>query len=276
MSCDHYYFCEDTKEGIEVCMECGLVLKEQIFKSNSSNMSFSKNSIKRTKKKPTLKTRKKINQGHDIILNTCKRFHITDIIMIDAINTFDQMIREKNSKGASLDETAIAAYSLYRTCQIHNALRSKFEIASMFNISVKKLNKMESCFTKHESYIDTMLPSHLIPRIHFLQLHKIPYKVIRDLGLLADDFYRQVCATPNSILGYVLYEFFNSDHFLKYKKSICADELKSKSNNKKKKKAERRKISMSFVAEMCGISPSGIRRILSEKGKINFSNFGFK
>ena len=241
-----------------VCMDCGLVIEEQLFLDPTANpyRNPSKRKASETDRFPNYyeqstksrRTKVKILTGKELVLNVCQRHQLTDIICNEAIKLLEAYINQRAKRGVQINESLYASLALYNTCVSNNVARSKSEIASMFFISVKSLNRLESDFKKEETYIDNVLPSKLIPRVVLLSNSNVNYKICNALGRLADSLYATMCASPNSVLGYVLYQYLNSEYF--------------KGND------EKRKYSLIYVANLCGITPSCIQRIIKLKGKL--------
>ena len=258
-NCLHYTTCDDYSGGCVVCMDCGLVLETQLFSDPlASPFSYQSKSGKREEalpsKKTSEKTLEKITSGKELILTVCRRHELTDFICRQASELFHDYIRQKAKRGVQIDEALYAGLALYNACCQNNVARSKAEIAGMLFINVKKLNRLESDFRRGESYIDHTFPSKLLPRISVLTNEQVSYKTCVALATLADELYETMCATPNSVLGYVLYEYLNSSYFQTLQQGPA------------------KKYSLVYVASMCGITPSCIQRIIRLKGRLEFDS----
>ena len=261
-NCAHYYTCDDYSGGCVVCMDCGLVIQEQLFLDPVSSPYRNLNKRKSNDYDPLVtknvksshRTKAKILSGKELILTVCKSNQLTDVICNEALKLLEAYISQRAKRGVQINESLYAGLALYNACVNNNAVRSKAEIASMMFISVKSLNRLESDFKRQESYIDNVLPSKLLPRVGLLSSLKVKFKTYKALGKLADLLYGTMCASPNSVLGFVLHQFLNSK---KYYSTI------KKTSTKKKNK-----YTLVYVANLCGITPSCIQRIIKLKGDL--------
>lgn len=289
--CAHLNSFDDLSTGDHVCPDCSYVINSSVFldpfgsiippsqngseerqsKSlpellcdnketvllNMSRTYIRSDKVELNKKKVTLKQKCKLKNGIDLIHTIGKRYNIIDDIITESVHIFKDMIKSNAKKGVRLKENIFAALAFYIACKTYDAPRSRAEVCLMFHIDLKTLNKLESHNFKHQSYIDTANPSIFLPRVHILNVAQIDYKIKKEIADTADRLVTEMCATPISVMGYVLFMFLNSPCF----PSLCKNpEFKPKP-----------KYSMTYVGELCRISPSCIRRILDQRGKISFS-----
>ena len=241
-NCSHKTTCEDS--GTIVCIDCGLVIQEQVFKFGSLKVSKpnSITSISDYNSKSFLN----FHCGEYNIEQICEINHINEDIRMQAIKKYYDIYTKERKKGVTLHPNVVGAYSLFFSCNKNNAIRSRTEISNMFQIPVKQLNKIENRVRKNETFIENISPSDLLCRINVSDLS---FKEKRELGSISDEIFSQVCATPNAVLGFVLFKY-----------------LQRKNENMNNKK----KITLHSIAKICNITPSCIKRLIVERGKINF------
>lgn len=294
--CLHDNQIDDISNGCTVCLSCGLVSSDMIFigtepantpeealsqtNYNSSQSKeeqeiyaweqLAKNNLvtepygvkarngKQTEKcyyseeqRPMSKKRK-LNESLEQLVKIGHNYHMSGPVLSCAQKEIRRIYDTHRKKGYSLCSNSLAAYALYFACQKHNVARSKSEIVNMFGVTCKSLNKIETMISKQESRIDILKPSDLLPRILLFNKYNISFYHQTQLGYLANKIFFNVCSTPNAVLGYVIYQFFNSEYFKHYY-------VKPK-----------KKISMLQISNMCGITSSCIKRIVKDRGSINF------
>ena len=222
--CAHVYILTDYQNGCDVCSECGLVINEQIFSYYNKPSYSSSNTINSINTSRT--------SFQHLMIDICSRHNLGKACAIELIDKYSL------SKDSSV---ATFAFRLYEYCQQHNISRSKHEICSMFHISMKIFNIEETKLCKLKHNIDTLLPSALLPRLWELHL---TYRISTKLGYLANKLMKYACTTPGASLGYILYVYGNE--FDLYTHLPC------------------KKLTLSYAAQLCGVSTTSIRRVRSK------------
>ena len=225
--CFHVNSIDDYSNGCKVCLDCGLVLQEQLFthrnpntclsviKYNDDSM-FSKNNIKY------------------FLIECLERAHFQNVTYI-VDHLFTSICKLKH-----IDQVHAFAIKCYEYCKLNNIARTKNEICEIFQITPKQYNNAESRLYKKKSQIDVLKPSVLLPRISNLQLS---HSDKLELGAIADNLSKRLNASPGSIMAYVLYTYSHTKTF---------------------NWLHKKKLTLAACAVLCKVSPTSIRRLIKK------------
>ena len=232
-SCSHQNYITDYSSGTEVCTDCGLVLKNEIY--SWYNHPLSSSSFE-TKNKKNNKISFNLQAGLDVLYDVCSTYNIPSQICKQACSIFQD--KKDQLKPSNVHSTA--AFCLLEATKIFEVPSTYYEICCMFKIPTKDLLKKDKTLnSKEKLQIDTLKPSDLMPRIEFPC--KMLYSKHVQIGKKADKLFYKVNSCPKTCLAYVIYEEFS-------------------------KKSNQLKLSMKKCAELCNVSTSSIKRL---KKKIN-------
>jgi len=232
-TCKHKNVLTDYGEGTNVCTDCGLVINDQIFSSYNYA-------------KPMNRCVPDINddywigilhpiflEGVNVMKDVCEKFNISSDVCAYAIN----LLKDKCStlKPSTLHSTLAVCF--YKSSKFYKVERSFNEICCMFQIQPKAFN---NCFSfekskSHDSFIDDLKPSQILNRIQIEPI--LSFRNIMKIGEAADSIYEKVNSCPNTVLAYVIYDFF-----LNF--------------------GPKKKLSMGKVAKMCNVSTTSIKRLV--------------
>lgn len=236
--CDHRYTIEDNINGCEVCTNCGLVCTDQIY-------SHGYNDNQRVDVFNTSSVKKCGTEKYDLLIQLAERLMLTSDVLSCA-KTLLTKLNCDNLYKTKDNQYLLTCYCIYKACKKQNSPRSEQEILEKLNVSKKDFHRFEKKTIGSNSNIDSLLPSHLVPRNPYVILYKISFREQRLISLTADHVFKRNCFSPNSVLAYVLYIYL---------------------------KKEKIKLSMSQIANSCSVSTSCIKRLLQKVKSQNLRLF---
>lgn len=229
----------DFQNGTEVCTRCGKVTLSEIFSCynniNGGSYPSITNAFSNLKIEEEEKTQFSYNlmSASELCKDVLNSFHVSQDL-IDLTCKKLHQLKDKLKPG-NIDQ--ISAICFENACIEQNVQRTKNEICQMFKISPKSLQTKKGKIDLNKNQIDTIKPSQIFPRLQFP--FKVPYKIEMYIKNKADEIYGKVNATPNAVIGYVMYTY-----------------MLEKDNELVKKK-----MSMNEVSKFCMISSTSIKRL---------------
>lgn len=152
--CDHKYIVEDLHEGTIVCVDCCLVIEEQLFMPSYEHTTHI--SCQQNKGQSSIEC-----ASESLLRNVCDRLHIPKNVLDDSIEQYTTLKSYfKEKKTFKADD--IAAFALYDTLSRHSASRSMGEIESHTNVLHGAIWAIESalCSTTTVVNVCDLIDSH--------------------------------------------------------------------------------------------------------------------
>ena len=225
----------DYENGTEVWVKCGLVTSDQIFCSyNFYTRSFNllpttfKEAVKNKHWKGLCNTL--FVDASNYMYNVCDQFQIIDAVAKYAT----YLLAESEIDMTKLNIMHLCASFFFKSMKHYGVHRSLEEVCYMFNIKTKHFLSKAAQITETQVQIDDSLPSQILPRISFEPA--LSYAQQNEIGHKANKIYEKVNAQPKVVLAYVLYMYFLNNPNCK-------------------------KMSMTFVSKLIGVSATSIKRL---------------
>lgn len=226
--CAHSNTLDDYANGCSVCTNCGLVIHDQLFQCYNTINNYVSN-----KEDYTYYSKSQFEQ---LMLEIYEKYSLPMCIYSNIMSTFKKQHNLANN-------ILTFACQTYKTL-LNTVPRSKREICAMFKISLQDFNNMERDLFKHESNIDTLQPSAILPRLSILQLK---FSDMVKLGVIADTLYKKVSTSPNVVMAYVLITEGNKLSYFKH--------------------LPRKMLSINYASALCQVSSTSIRRLIKKMKK---------
>ena len=232
--CDHYNVITDFNNGAEVCTDCGLVIENQIFSCyNKKIPAFKQFSNEIEDEYWAGISNPLFIQATELINEQCHKYMISEGVCSYACKLLSkehQLLKASNMK-------KMCATYFYESAQYYSLNRSFTDICRMFGVNAKTfMSDIGKRLTRNKCQIDETIPSHILPRVQLCQ--SITFKQKMEIGSIADKHFEMVNASANSVLAFTIYKYLQNNPNFK-------------------------KMSMNKVAQLCSVSPTSIKRLLS-------------